>query len=394
MKCYNLFRGLQVKPVKGEWSQMRRHIRWAICRGNETLFRYVMTWLARSVQKPGGLRPGVALVLLGKQGTGKGVFMRYVGKLFGVHYLHITSSEQLTGRFNFHFKACLMCFSDEGMWGGSKSAEGVLKGLITEDTLFCEPKGKDGFTVANHVNLVIASNNPWVIPAGLEERRYCVLDVSEAHMQDTAYFAAICHEMDSGGLEAMMYDLLHLDLSQVDLRKPPRTEALFGQILQTMPSATKFWYQLLVDGQFPSVRAEFGKLIVEGNLTEEWPAWYETHLLHFAYVEFSRSLNDRYPLSREVFTKELQKLCPLLKSCRKSNAFGRSSGIAVPPLDVCRKAFSEAVKFNLEWVVESPKATEMSTPLTSLDPQTFEFSDLAAESTIGTGLPCVKVVLS
>ena len=354
MRCYNLFRGLPVEPVKGEWGRLREHILKVICRGNEKLFRYVMAWLARCVQQPGGPRPGVALVLLGKQGTGKGVFMRYVGKLFGPHYLHITSSEQLTGRFNFHFKACLMCFSDEGTWGGSKTAEGVLKGLITEDTLFCEPKGKDGFTVANHVNLVIASNNHWVVPAGLEERRYCVLDVADIHMQDTAYFWAICEQMDGGGLAAMMHDLLQLDFTTVDLRKPPRTDALFGQIIQTMSTAAKFWYQILLDGVFPKVGSDFGKLVLEHGALKEWPTWYETDLLHFAYLEFARALNDRYPLSREVFTKELQKLCPGIQSARKSLGLKRASGITVPSLEICRQDFAGAVKYALEWPEPQP----------------------------------------
>lgn len=346
---YNLFRGLPISPAGGDWSLMREHIRNVICDGDSEHFRYVLAWLARCVQEPGGQRPGVALVLLGKQGTGKGVFVNYFGQLFGHHYLHLTSSQQLTGKFNSHLKGALVAFSDEGVWGGDKTAEGVLKGLITEPSLFIEPKGKDGFSVANHVNLVIASNNSWVIPAGLEERRYLVLKVSENHMQDKPYFRAICEQMDRGGLEAMMHDLLHFDTSEVDLRTPPRTEALLDQTMLTMQSSTKFWHQLLVDGAFPRITEEFGKLAVVTVDKEPWPSWIETDKLHFAYLEFTRSVNDRYPLPREVFTKELMKLCRGMRTKRQSTGRGRASGICIPPLAKCREAFAAAVKFDVKW---------------------------------------------
>lgn len=355
---YNLFRGLPVIPAQGDWKLYREHLRTVLCDGDKERFDYVLAWMARCVQDPGGQRPGVALVLLGKQGTGKGVFMKYLGALFGSHFLHLTSSQQLTGRFNSHLKDALLLFSDEGTWGGDKIAEGVLKGLITEGTIFVEPKGKDGFTVANHVNLVIASNNSWVIPAGLEERRYLVLRVSEQHMQDKPYFRAICDEMNNGGLAAMMYDLLRLDISAVDLRSPPRTEALFEQILQTMPSAARFWHQLLVDGVFPKVTEEFGKRVVNHFTSSSWESWCGTDDLHCAYLEFARGLNDRHPLSREVFTKELMKLCPGLGTSRRSAGLRRVSGLTIPPLEECRKAFADAVKFDVPWPIDDEEQEE------------------------------------
>ena len=57
---------------------------------------------------------------------------------------------------------------------GEKAAEGIVKGLITEDQIMCEAKYSNAFPIKNYVNLIVASNNEWVISAAKDERRYLV----------------------------------------------------------------------------------------------------------------------------------------------------------------------------------------------------------------------------
>jgi putative DNA primase/helicase len=84
---YNLFRGFAVAPARGDWSLLQEHIFHIICGGNAELFEYLMQWMARNVQDPGGERPGVAIVLKSpERGTGKGVFVTQYGKIFGNHF--------------------------------------------------------------------------------------------------------------------------------------------------------------------------------------------------------------------------------------------------------------------------------------------------------------------
>ena len=211
---YNLYRGLSYEPKKGDWSLFRNHILKVIANKDESIYYWILAWLARIVQDPGGELPGTSLVLRGKQGVGKGCFATEFGSLFGNHFLHICHQAQLVGKFNLHLKDCLVGFVDEGFLAGCKHAEGVIKALVTEETRMCEPKGVNAFAVKNHVNLIIASNHDWIIPAGLEERRFFVLDVADTHAQDHAYFAAIFDQMKNGGREAMLYDLIHMDISK------------------------------------------------------------------------------------------------------------------------------------------------------------------------------------
>ncbi len=71
---YNLWRGFMVRPAEGSWPLMKKHIRDVLCDSDKEVFRYLLRWLARLIQKP--WVPGeVAIVLRGKKGIGKGIFV-------------------------------------------------------------------------------------------------------------------------------------------------------------------------------------------------------------------------------------------------------------------------------------------------------------------------------
>ena len=179
--------------------------------------------MADAVQNPSS-RPGVALAIRGQQGVGKGVFVNTFAKLFGPHFIHVTQSSHLVGNFNGHLKDKLLVFADEAFWAGNKQAEGVLKGLVTEDTLSIEMKGVDVGQFPNFIRLILASNNDWVVPASSEQRRFVVVDASSARMQDSSYFGAIINQMNNGGAEALMHHLLSVDLelSLIHISEPTR----------------------------------------------------------------------------------------------------------------------------------------------------------------------------
>jgi hypothetical protein len=333
---YNLWRDFAVEPKEGDWSLYRNHIRNIIAGGNESYFNYLMSWMARSVQDPGGKRPGTSPALRGPQGSGKGIFVSNYGRIFGSHFLHITNQNQVTGRFNAHLKDALLVFVDEGFWAGDKSAEGVLKGMITEDMNMIEPKGKDAFAVRNYINLIIASNNSWVVPAGFEERRFFVLDVSEERMRDYDYFNAIAQQMESGGTEAFLFDLLRHDISTINLRDIPRTEALLDQIINSMDSVEKYWFSRLMDERFD-------RLI-------------PTAVLYGNYKGFCRQHNIKYPLLNKQFGKEIRKLCPGIRKTRGTTPRGREYTYVIPDLETCRRNFEAALNMSINW--DDPEGIE------------------------------------
>jgi phage/plasmid-associated DNA primase len=239
---YNLWRGFSVEPVAGCWDKMKHHIYKIICRGDEELYEYVIMWMANIVQNPGGDRPGVCISLAGRKGTGKGTLADFFGRLFGFHYFHATSSDDVIGRFNSHLAQTVFLFADEAVFPGSKDGEGRLKGMITERSLAFEQKYLNKFTVDSHLNIMMASNEDWIFPASDEERRFLALELSEEHMQDFDYFKAIHQEMNEGGLAAMLYELMFkVKVDMGILRDVPTTTPLWRQIEQSERPVAAFW---------------------------------------------------------------------------------------------------------------------------------------------------------
>ena len=337
---YNLWRGFTVEPAEGSWELMRKHIKFVICGGDKKLYRYVLNWLARMIQQP--WKPGkVALVLQGKKGVGKGKLVNSLCRLFGQNSMSIYNAKHLTGNFNAHLEDCILLYVDEAFWAGDKSGESVLKGLITEPTIPIERKGFDLKPVRNLLHIIMSSNNEWVVPASMDERRYCVIKVSDSHQEDFPYFAAIDEELNNGGLAAMLYDLQKRDISDFNVRAVPNTEGLADQKLQSLDTVMAWWYQKLLNGE-----------LLPGIAWDSAPIAY----LYDDYVErVQKQGSNIRRVSETAFGKQLHKALPAgwPKKYRPSN---KDIGVRVnyyefPSLDECRKHFDTVLGADnsLDW---------------------------------------------
>jgi Family of unknown function (DUF5906) len=289
--AYNLWQGFTVEPRPGDWSLFREHVHNIVCGGDECLFRYVIRWMGYTVQHP-ERRAEVALVLRGAKGTAKGTFAHAFGHLFGKSYRAISNSLHLTGHFNAHLMNTIVLLVDEGFWAGDKRGEGVLKQLITEPELPIEKKGYDVEQATNRLHIIIASNENWVVPARGLERRFCVLDVSDLHARNVAYFGAMWRQLESGGYEGMLHDLLHLDLTDYEIRAVPMTVALQDQMMRSLSTLEAWWYDCLIAGTLPGVT----------------PGWCAT-TLDALYADYCADDGER-PLNRQRFASELRPLLP------------------------------------------------------------------------------------
>jgi MoxR-like ATPase len=187
-----------------------------------------MNWMARAVQQPDSIGE-VAVVLRGGRGTGKSLFARMFGALFGAHFLQVSDPKHLVGSFNAHLRDTIVLFADEAFYAGDKKHESILKTLVTESTFIVEGKGIDAETARNYTHLIMASNDAWVVPAGQDERRFFVLDVGARRAQDTVYFKAVTEQMQHGGYEALLHLLKSRDISSFEVRTVPQTRALREQ---------------------------------------------------------------------------------------------------------------------------------------------------------------------
>jgi hypothetical protein len=297
----NLWRGFAVQPRPGKWSRLQRHIHDIICSGHGDRYDYLMNWMDRLIQHPAE-QGEVAIVLRGGEGTGKGTLAKVLRYILGQHALAVSNSKHLTGNFNGHLRDCVFLFADEAFYAGDPSHVGVLKSIITEPYLTIEAKYQNAVQMPNFLHLMMASNEEWVVPAALDARRFFVLEVSNARAKDHEWFGAIWEEMEAGGYEAMLYDLLHHDLTGFNARRVPVTDALQEQRKLSLGTSEAWWFDVLHRGYVYK-----SKLGLE-SFFGEWHTAMTTEVLFAAYTEFAKGRNERHPMNREAFGKFLARM--------------------------------------------------------------------------------------
>jgi hypothetical protein len=329
---YNMWKGFAVDPKPGDCNPYLDHIFEVWCKANQRHYDYVIAWLADIIQQPRD-KKGVSLVLIGGQGDGKSLPCEEFGQLFGHHFVTISQSKSLLGNFNAHLKEALVVLAEEAFWAGDKGAEGQLKHLITGRTIRVEPKGKDSFEVNNYLRLMICSNHRWVIPAGVEERRFFVLEVSNCRRGNTRYFNEFAKFMKEGGREALLYFLLHHDYSHIDLRKVPHTAALQENKEESMATVEKFVLGGLNRGRWCTAHSEW----LDTVACEE---------LHELYIQYAVRVGQSRRSCETELGKAIKKLMPGSKKRQISTPDGRINAWEFPDLDICRRQFDEVMNWS------------------------------------------------
>jgi Mesyanzhinovviridae bifunctional DNA primase/polymerase len=336
---FNTWRGFAVEEdEEADCTLYFRHLRDVACGGDEECFEWLKGWMAHAVQRPE--EPSeVAVVLRGGMGVGKGLIWHYFGRLFGRHSLQLVNPEHVVGRFNKHLMDKVFIFADETFAAGNRAHEQILKGLVTEKTIFVEPKGIDGFPAARYFRMALASNEDWCVPVAADDRRFFVLDIA-GEKREPAYFDELCAQMDGGGLRGLLWHLRRVDLSRWSPRARPKTAALAEQKVRSLRPAEAFLHGLLAAGALPP---EF-----DGEDRGDWsagPTWVYMNTLVDALMRDAR-FNSRRAAEMALATA-LKRYVP---SCRREPWGPERKIVRVfPSLAECREAFDRSFGQPLNW---------------------------------------------
>jgi hypothetical protein len=165
------------------------------CNCDQVLFDYLLNLLAWTVQNP-TKKPGVALILIGKQGCGKSDVFQALGEcLFGKRYVTVLNDiNNITRHFNAELEGKKVVIGDEVKGLGKDSEK--LKNLITCNTLRLEKKGVDAYFVDDTAFYVFISNTVDYYKMEQGDRRYLVLNCSDKYCGDKEYFDALFQELE------------------------------------------------------------------------------------------------------------------------------------------------------------------------------------------------------
>jgi len=299
---------------KSDITPLLKFIKKAWCGGDENLFNWVMDWYAHTVQKP-WKKMKTSIVLKGKEGTGKGMVNQIHGKVIGeTHFFQPTSQEDMFGQFNYLLKDRLFVFADEMTWGGDKKRSGILKKLLTEESLSINKKYAPQQRISNCMNFVFASNEEHVVPAGTNARRYTVLDVGDDFFSLTHTEQKELYDFCPYTWAKFLYDR---DISGFNPNEAIITEGLTEQKILSMSPIQNFWVNRL-DTEY------------EGD------KWVRQSLIYSDY-----SYESKWTENSRAFWKQTYKLLGKLKVRRKQESGVTFNEIFLLDRDEARRRINE-----------------------------------------------------
>jgi len=342
LERYNLWRGWSVEGVEGDVEPWLDFVTNVIADGNEAYATYIIAWAAQMIQNP-MTKVGVGLVLRGRKGTGKTKFGEILGGLVKAHHKIVSRAEHVTGNFNRHLEDTLLLQADEAYWAGAKASEGALKDLLTNPNITIERKGVDAYTAPNYTRILFTSNEDFVVPATLDERRFAVFDVGECRKQDSEYFSALDNWYNACGASALLHYLRNFNLSNINLRLVPQTDALTDQKLEALDNVTEWLYNCLQNGEIRENRVG-GNVVQFGEETPKAE-------IYDIYVSSLKGNKFEVPMKSAAFWKKLKAYEDMFKDgAYKSEAGHRYRTIKINTAAASRFIF-EAVNNlgNIEW---------------------------------------------
>lgn len=153
-----------------------------LCSNNQESLEYLIDWMSVAVDPT--MRNLTTLVLIAKQGVGKGVFFESVLQpLFGEHNsVQLRGQDALESRFNQSFANKRIIFLDEVQLKDTRALNRFK--MFANVTMEIEQKGKDPIYVKNWANTLIAANDLDAIKLEQDDRRFSILQVTNRRLEE------------------------------------------------------------------------------------------------------------------------------------------------------------------------------------------------------------------
>ena len=188
-----------VEPTEvsvGDWGEIRNFLLDVICDQNQTVLEYLLSYLAHMLQYP-EIKPGIMVVLLGAQGTGKGTFFKLLAGIWPRTTLVVNDVDHVIGNFNAVLEQNYVVCMDEALFSGDRKNSERLKSLITEPTCRIEQKYQPARIIDSYHRFIAASNSDKFAHVELDDRRFLFLKVSNSKKGDHKYFDSLITAINS-----------------------------------------------------------------------------------------------------------------------------------------------------------------------------------------------------
>ena len=170
----------------------------------------------------------------------------------------------------------------------SHEAEGRIKGLITDDDLTVNQKGKDQIIIQSYHRWFITTNNEnGASKTHSKDRRNMIIRSSDELIGNKAYFDKLYEMIDDPNFIATYYNYLkHMDISDFNIRSIPYTE--YQQDLQELSvSPLELFIIHIIETNYCKI--EYGEFA--GSIYSDYKQFCKSR--GFEYIENSKAFGVR-----------------------------------------------------------------------------------------------------
>jgi hypothetical protein len=197
LKCpsnvYNMWRPFDMELVtdyteKSEAiSFIRNHIK-ILCGNDENIADYFEKWLAQMIQYPSVKT--IMPTFISKEGAGKGTLLKIMRKMIGDSKVVESTQPSLNvwGTFNGMMANTFVINLNELSKKETMECEGFIKGLITDDILTINEKGKSQYDIKSYHRFIATTNNEEPLSTGNDDRRNLIIKCSDELCGNKEYF--------------------------------------------------------------------------------------------------------------------------------------------------------------------------------------------------------------
>lgn len=298
--------------------------------GDQDMGEWLLNWLAHIIQKP-YQKTGIIVALQSRQGVGKTLIMNIMRKMMGERYtLEVSSLEKIFGKFNSGLERKILVNLNETGWGKAGiDMKANLNALITDDKVCLEKKGQDAIAIDNYVNILLTTNEDWVVPAEKDSRRYNIIRCN-GDKRDKAYYK----ELAQTNLQDLFNFLSTRDISQWKIHDFKRSTLYLDQIEKNLKGYERFWRDCL-DGHIYVCESWYdsdNKIDHHYALSgyNSYDNYCESDQKDFLYSRYYKSTAESHKLNRAWFWRHMRDMCPSIHITTNGK-------VSYPPLETATK---------------------------------------------------------
>ncbi len=301
---FNIYKGFQYKLTDdNDYSKIKDylfHIKDVWANGDDDIYNYILNWFSHIYQKPEKKTLVAIVIPSNTQGNGKNLALKAHSEIMEDLYFSTAQIDQIVGNFNPSAEGRLLINLNECTWGGRKSQSGILKALITEDTMTINNKNIKPYMIENYSNVIITSNDENPIEIEKNDRRYFVLDIKEEKLSQERVNAIL--KTDN---QVLFNFFMNRDISDFDPVKFTKTKKQKEMKESNFGSEYMFWRKCLEENYI-----EYGDGYT-WDILEKIKYKVHKHLIFSCYDSQNYGYNQK--LVNSIFWKNTNKIFPKMK---------------------------------------------------------------------------------